>query len=121
MAEFKGIEYKNECDFMKKTRALKKYFMPAYKDLVFEFKEKKLFNLENGRHTYNLKVSKKTELIYGKFQLVYSVENGRVIFEDIKPNGLLLDCYRSYLFIEKGTPCRDERDYFKINVVMLIK
>lgn len=118
--EFRGFKYADKISFNKKITGLRKYFMPAYKDIIFNFKNNHLYSLENGKHTYKLQISKMTELIYGKFELIYSVIDGVIILEDITPGNLLLDCYKKLEVIIYGMPCRNGRDLFKIRLANLL-
>lgn len=112
------MKFRDENDFIKKSRSLRKYCPRAYKDLIFNLDKKELRTLPNGVYSTNLYTSKEFELIYGKIKLVYSVINGLVIMEDIEPSQFLLDGYVYELDTYRGMPYRNQRDKFKIELMI---
>jgi hypothetical protein len=116
-----SFTYENELDFIKKLRSLKTYCPRAYKDLLFNVELNNLHNLENGRHIRNLYTSKEFKFVYGQIQLIFSVNNGDIVIEDISPQQFLLDGYFNLLDIYKGIPYRNDKDKFKINLFSSMK
>lgn len=112
------MKFRDENDFIKKSRSLKKYCPRAYKDLVFNLDREELSTLPNGVYSKELYTSKEFELVYGKIKLVYSVVNRLVIMEDIEPSQFLLDGYVYELDTYRGMPYRNKRDKFKIDLMI---
>lgn len=119
--EHKTFKYLDENDFIRKARSLRKYCPKAYKELVFGTRNKNLNLLPNGRYTQNLYTSDEFKTVYGQIKLAYSVENGNVTIEDIEPSQFLLDGYVFELDIYKGMPFRNDRDKFKIDLMITKK
>lgn len=112
------ITYIDENEFKKKLRAIRKYFMGAYKYWIFEAipklqKENKL----DGQYELELPVSEIFKKVYGKVIVLFLVKNDVVILEDIKPNDILTDMHRKELPAYKGVPYRNKRDKFKIELM----
>lgn len=112
------IIYIDENEFKKRERAIRKYFMGAYKYWVFEAipklqKENKI----DGKYKLELPVSNLFKKVYGKVRVLFSVKNDVVILEDIEPSEMLLDMFRKELPIYKGIPYRNEKDKFKIELM----
>ena len=112
------MKFRDENDFIKKSRSLKKYCPRAYKDLVFNLDREELSTLPNGVYSKELYTSKEFELVYGKIKLVYSVVNRLVIMEDIEPSQFLLDGYVYELDTYRGMQYRNKRDKFKIDLMI---
>ena len=112
------MKFRDENDFIKKSRSLKKYCPRAYKDLVFNLDREELSTLPNGVYSKELYTSKEFELVYGKIKLVYSVVNRLVIMEDIEPSQFLLDGYVYELDTYRGMPYRNKRDKFKSDLMI---
>lgn len=115
------FRYLDENDFIKKMRSLKTYCPMAYKDLIFNTNKKELRNFPDGKHFLNLYTYEEFKFVYGQIQLVFSVKNGCVIIEDIKPQQFLMDGYYNLLDIYKGVPYRNNRDKFKIDLFRRMK
>lgn len=112
------LTYLNENEFNKKIRALKKYCMRSYKDLVFNIVPKlKSTELENGLYKKPLKTDKMFKCVYGEIQIVFYVNNGVIILEDLIPSDVLIDMYRKDLKCYKGVPVRNKKDIFKIKLI----
>lgn len=112
------MKFRDENDFIKKSRSLKKYCPRAYKDLIFNLDREELYTLPNGVYSKELYTSKDFELVYGKVKIIYSVVNKMVIIGDIEPSQFLIDGYRYELDIYKGMPCRNQKDKFKIDLMI---
>ena len=80
--------------------------------------KEELSALPNGVYFEELYTSKEFEQVYGKIKLIYSVVNRLVIIEDIEPSQFLLDGYIYELDTYKGMPYRNERDKFKIDLMI---
>ena len=115
------IVFKNENEFKKKLRALKKYCPKAHKYLYFDIFTKDLFEKKKGSYEIELPTSKEFCLIYGQIKLLYSIQNRKIIIEDLEPRGFLLDGYKFELESYKGIFYRNEQDMFKINLIMTLK
>lgn len=112
------MRFRDEHDFIKKSRSLRKYCPRTYKDLIFNLDKEELSALPNGVYFEELYTSKEFEQVYGKIKLIYSVVNRLVIIEDIEPSQFLLDGYIYELDTYKGMPYRNERDKFKIDLMI---
>lgn len=112
---------KNENDFNKKLRALKKYCMKAYKHFNFEFMGKKLFDKKNGNYIYNLPTSSEFKFVYGQIRLKYKIIDKTIIIEDLEPSQFFLDGYSFDLNTYKGLFYRNDKDKFKIDLINEIK
>ena len=115
------IIFKNENEFKKKLRALKRYCPKAHKYLYFDILSKDLFEKKKGSYEIELPTSKEFRLIYGQIKLIYSIQNRKIIIEDLEPRGFLLDGYKFELESYKGIFYRNEQDMFKINLIMKMK
>lgn len=113
--------YTDENDFNKKIRSLKIYCPMAYKQLIFNVKKELKPNIPDGVYRKELRASKEFKFVYGKIEIVYSVKNGTIIMENIEPSQFLLDGYMSSLDTYKGICYRDNKDKFKIDLIMEIK
>lgn len=111
-------KYRHEADFVKKLRALKTYCPGAYKDLIFNLDKNSLHFQENGNYIHYLYTSPEFAFVYGEIKLIYTVEDGNVIIEDLAPQKLLLDGYHVMLDTYKGVIYRNEYDKFKIDLYM---
>lgn len=114
----KCFKYKDEDDFIKKMRSLKTYCPRAYKELIFHTSKKDLYNSKNGMNVKQLFTDELFKRVYGQIELVYQVENGCVIIEDLTPQEFLLDGYFNYLEAYKGTYFRNDKDKFKIDIAI---
>ncbi len=115
------IIFKDENKFNKELKALRKYCVIAAKYLFFEVIKYDFFEKRNGFYELELPTSEEFKIIYGKIKLKYSVCNGKVIFEDLEPNDFFVDGYKVELESYKGIFYRNEKDIFKINLVMKMK
>jgi hypothetical protein len=128
------FEYKDENEFKKKEKSVKKYNMLAYKKLLFEYYE----SLKNGVFIGKLvsknsiENSKRYELtiptddmfvkVHGEMTLIYTVyeEKNIILLETITPEALLLEGHRSEHKTYKGVMIskeNSEKDMFKINLL----
>lgn len=73
---------------------------------------------ENGNYIHYLYTSPEFAFVYGEIKLIYTVEDGNVIIEDLAPQKLLLDGYHVMLDTYKGVIYRNEYDKFKIDLYM---
>jgi hypothetical protein len=113
--------YINENDFNKKLRSLKTYCPIAYKQLIFKVKKELDASVPDGIYRRELKASKEFKFVYGTIELVYRVYKGEIIMENIEPSQFLLDGYMSSLDTYKGICYRDNKDKFKIDLIMQMK
>ena len=112
------ITYIDENEFKKKERAIKKYFMGAYKYWIFEVVPKlQNENKIDGKYELELPVSELFNKVYGKVKVLFSVKNDVVILENIIPEEILTDMHRKELPAYKGVPYRNEKDKFKIELM----
>ena len=124
------IEFLCEEEFRKRKRALKKYYMSAYKKLMFEyyqnFREGKfagtLVSQIDGYDRYELKLPTDAMFskVYGDLILHYTVyENQKIVMlNNITPDDFLTEGHQKELSTYKGVPISKshaEKDIFKID------
>lgn len=114
------IEFKVDNEFNQKLRSLKKYCPLAYKYLIFEIDKNNFFKFEDGMYEVYLPTAKEFKFLYGQIKLKCLVENKNTIF-DLEPSQFLLDGYKSELRTYKSIYYRDEKDKFKIDLMLKIK
>ena len=111
------ITYIDENDFMKKQRALEKYFNKCYKYLLKEAIPKlKERNKIDGIYEVELPSGDLFKRVYGPMMLKFSVYNDTAVLEDITPSEFLINCYMKDLPIYKGIPYDSKKDLFKIKL-----
>ena len=113
------IVFVDENEYRKQERALRKYCTRTYKNLIFDVipsirKEK----LKNGDYEYDLLTDKIFTQVYGKIKLRFFVHDNIVVIKNLTPESILIAMYSVELPTYKGVPYRDERDLFKIKVVL---
>ncbi len=132
------FEYRNENEFKKLERSVKKYNMLAYKKLTFDYYD----SLKNGKFlgrliSTNSKEETKTyELIiptddmfakvHGEMTLHYTVYENKniVLLETITPEDILSEGHRTELPTYKGvmiSKANAEKDMFKINLLNMLQ
>lgn len=105
--------YKNN-EFSKKLSSLKKY-------LIFQFRHYNCFQKENGSYELNLPTSPEFKYIYGQIKLKYCVKDKNIIFKDLEPSQFFMDGYKMELDVYKKFYYRDEKDKFKIDLMLTLK
>lgn len=111
------VVYLDENDFIKKQRALQKYFTKCYKYLIFKAIPKlKEPNKIDGIYEVELPSEELFKKIYGPMKLKFSVQNDIAVLEDIVPGDYLINCYMRDLPVYKGIPYNSEKDLFKIKL-----
>ncbi len=135
MNEKYHLYYRNEAEFKKLERSVKKYNMLSYKKLYFSYypllkKGEFLGDIvkeENNIKTYELKMPTDVMFIkvHGYLKLKYSVEldSKTVYLETIEPQNILLEGHQSELESYQGVMVSkkdSEKDMFKINLLKMI-
>lgn len=111
----KIIVYLDENEIIKQERALKKYYMRTYKELIFYTSQKlRSMDQEDGDYEIDLFTDELFKKVYGNFKLKYYVQNNTIVIKEITPSELLIDLYRKLLNTYRGLPYRNEYDLFKI-------
>ncbi len=131
------FEYKNENEFRKLERSVKKYNMLAYKKLTFDYyeslKEGKFLgkliemNSKENTKTYILKIPT-DELfakVHGEMTLRYTVYEDKniVLLDTITPEEILSEGHKTELSTYKGvmiSKANAEKDMFKINLLNML-
>jgi len=131
------FEYKNENEFRKLERSVKKYNMLAYKKLTFDYyeslKEGKFLgkliemNSKENTKTYILKIPT-DELfakVHGEMTLRYTVYEDKniVLLDTITPEEILSEGHKIELSTYKGvmiSKANAEKDMFKINLLNML-
>lgn len=115
----KCITYLDENDFIKETKALKKYYMRTYKELIFyTTKELRSSKQKNGDYVVELFTDELFKKVYGQFILKYYVKGKTIVIKGIEPREILIDLYRKLLETYKGLPYRNEYELFKIKIIL---
>ena len=132
------FEYRNENEFRKLERSVKKYNMLAYKKLTFEYydslKEGKFLgklistNSKEGSKAYLLKIptDEMFAKVHGDMTLHYTVYEDKniVLLETITPEDILSEGHRTELPTYKGvmiSKANAEKDMFKINLLNMLE
>lgn len=126
-----GIDYINEKEFKKMERNLKKYCMPAYKKLYFDYypklKEGKLVGVLINKKEKKYKLKLPTDMIFSKVHgniiLKYTVDiNSKlIILEEIEPKELFLKGPDTKISTYKGVIVSKEhpyKDMYKIELLI---
>lgn len=112
------ITYIDENDFIKKQRALEKYFTKCYKYLIQEAIPKLEWSGKvDGVYEVELPVDTLFKRVYGPMKLKFSVYKDVAILEDITPSEFLITCYMKDLPVCKGIPYDTQKDLFKIKML----
>ena len=112
------ILYLDENEFNKKQRALRRYFMKAYKYWIFKgLPTLKKDGKVDGKYEVELPTDKLFKCVYGPIKVLFTVSNGVAVLEDILPNEFLIKCFERDLPIYKGIPYYRKRDLEKIKIV----
>lgn len=114
------VSYLDENDFKRKKQSLRKYCPQAFKFLVFDLRSR-LENTTQGKHKIKLPTSEEFKFVHGQIELIYSIRNNTIIFEDIKPSDFLLKGYVRELDTYNGIFIKDKTDIFKINLLRKMK
>ena len=132
------FEYKDENEFKKKERSVKKYNMLAYKKLLFEYYESlkdgnfvgELVSTNSIENTKNYELKIPTDelfaKVHGEMVLHYTVfeDKNVILLNTITPEDLLLEGHRSELGTYKGVMISKknaEKDMFKINLLNMLE
>ena len=121
MSNSKNLIYCDENDFIKKLRSLKTYCPQSYKDFIFNVSKENYFELEDGRYLRDVFTTNEFKLIYGQIRFIYSIKNKTIIIEDLEPSQFLLDGYMTKLKTYKSMFYRDNKDKFKIDLMVSLK
>lgn len=112
------ITYIDENDFIKKQRALEKYFAKCYKYLIQEAIPKLEWSgKKDGIYEVELPSGELFKKVYGPMKLKFSVYNDVAVLEDLIPSEFLITCYMRNLPVYNGIPYRDKKDLFKIKML----
>jgi hypothetical protein len=132
------IDYLDEIEYKKLERAVKKYNMLAYKDLIFNCYSKLRSGIfegdivandnQAGITTYEYKLPTTTLFakVHGHLRLNYTVDkkDNRILLNTLKPTEILEAGHRSELETYKGVMVSKEnaaKDRFKIELLNMIQ
>ena len=130
--------YRDENDFRKKERSVRKYNMLAYKKLTFsyypELRKGNFLGKEVTRNEKDHTVSYELKLptddlfakVHGQIMLHYTVylEKHIILLTNITPEGILDEGHRAELSTYKGvmiSKTNPEKDMFKINLLNMLE
>ena len=119
--KIRRIRFRNENDFKKKLKALKKYCANSYKYLCFELIDKDLFEVLNGTYYFDLPTSNEFKMVYGQLRLKYSIYGSMILLEDIEPSEFLKTGFCIELNSYKGMFYANKKDKFKIELMNYLK
>lgn len=112
------ITFIDENEYKKTERALRKYCMKSYKNLIFDiFPSLRHEKLKDGDYEYDLLTDKKFSQVYGKIKLKFFVHDNIIVIKNLEPYEMLMAMHSVELPTYKGVPYRDEKDLFKIRVI----
>ena len=119
--------YRNENEFLKLERSLRKYNMVAYKKLIFEIYPKLKngdsigSNIENNMYEIELPTDKTSEIVYGtKYKLIYKKQDNVIELIEILPKEILIEGYKSELIMYKGVMIpKNKYEKYKFKIDML--
>ena len=131
------FEYRNENEFRKLERSVKKYNMLAYKKLTFTYYPElrkgtflgKEVNRDDKAHTVSYELQLPTDelfkKVHGPIILHYTVytEKSIILLTNITPEGILDEGHRAELSTYKGvmiSKTNPEKDMFKINLLNML-
>ncbi len=121
--------FENELEFRKLERALKKYNMSAYKELMFyiypDLRNGKLIGNKIGHNLYEVELPTPDlfSKVHGMISLVYRFENNSIYLVEIRPSEILMENHRDELITYKGVLISKEnasKDMFKINLLNML-
>lgn len=119
--KIRRIRFRNESDFNKKLKSLKKYCTQSYKHLCFELIDKDLFETANGTYYYDLPTSDEFKIVYGQLRLKYSIYGSMILLEDLEPSEFLKKGFCIELNSYKGMFYANKKDKFKIELMNYLK
>lgn len=112
------IMFIDENLYIKKSKALSRYFRKSYKDLIFNVIPKlRKVGKQDGIYEVGIDTDELFERVYGKIKLKFSVQNDITIVEDIEPNDILIMCYMKNLPLYKGIPYATQKDLNKLKIM----
>ena len=112
------IKLLDENEFIKQSRAIRKYFMKTYKQFIFDVvDEMKRVSKEDGYYSTTLDIDELFNKVYGQLQVNYIVKDGVVYIENFEPKDILRDMYIKLLPTYEGIPYRNKKDLFKIKLL----
>jgi hypothetical protein len=105
-------------EFNKKQRALRRYFLKAYKYWIFKAlpKLKKKGKID-GKYEIELPIDEVFKRVYGPLKIMFTVLNDVVILEDILPDKILMKCFERDLPTYKGIPYYQKKDLKKLKIM----
>lgn len=113
------IIFRDYNDYLKKKRSLEKLLGKSYRYYVkYVIPKLKKPHKKDGLYSIDLQADEIFNKTYGNLKLIYSVKNDIAIIENIEPNDILIAGYFKALDIYKGIPYRDEKDLFKIKILL---
>ena len=116
-----SIKYYDENLFIKKKRALARYFRKDYKYLMFEVVPKLKCNGKiDGLYEIEFPIDELFKKVYGPMVLKFEVIKDTAIIEDLVPNDILIACYMKDLPTYKGIPYENEINLKKIKMMEAI-
>jgi len=115
------VSYFDENLFIRRKRALSRYFKKCHKYLIFEVFPKLMTpGKQDGHYTLELPTSELFEKVYGKAIMKFTVKNDVAFIENIEPEDILDACYMVDLPVYKGIPYRNKKDLKKIKIMEAI-
>ena len=112
------ITYLDFNDYMKLERALKKYCMRTYKELIFET-SKQIRNIkEDGQYEVELYTDELFKKVYGQIKLKFFIQNNVVVITELTPREILSNLHSVLAKTYKGVPYTNDYELFKIKMIL---
>ena len=115
------IYYEDSFSLTHELRSLRKYNMLGYKHLIFKDKVRQLEFTEISPDLFvaDLPTDRIFEQVYGKYQVyILNGQDNSVKVVSLEPKDFLDAGYRKSLNTYQGTPYRDDKDLFKIKLIL---
>ena len=117
------IYYEDTPKLQHELRSLRKYNMVGYKQIIFKDRivELDFNNVKDDLYVAELKTDRLFESVYGSYKayVTYNKENNSITVNYIEPSDLLAAGFRRTLDTYLGIPYRDDKDLFKIKLVVM--
>ena len=112
------ITYVDFNDYIKQERALRKYFMKAYKELTFEVSKKIRETKEDGDYEIELYTDNKFKKVYGQIKVRFYKQNNVIVMKEIHPRETLLNLHSVLAKAYKGVPYTNEKELLRIKIIL---
>lgn len=118
LKNFNGrVTYDDNLELSKCLRALKKYNMTAYKEIIFnDRKELKSERVRGNRYKAKLTTDRRFKKVYGDVCVVFVKSKDIIKVISIEPTDFFIEAFRRLLDTYHGTPYITKTDLFKLKL-----